>query len=103
MTVVGAERTQTRLRAADELAPSPPGNGPLSLHSTMPGYAPSPLRPAPAAAARLGVATVLVKDESSRLGLPSFKILGASWAIARALAGDGAGGCAQLLRVAEER
>ena len=28
---------------------------------------------------------VLVKDESSRLGLPSFKILGASWAIHRAL------------------
>jgi diaminopropionate ammonia-lyase len=28
---------------------------------------------------------VLVKDESSRLGLPSFKILGASWAVCRAL------------------
>jgi diaminopropionate ammonia-lyase len=31
---------------------------------------------------------VLVKDESSRLGLPSFKILGASWAAHRALAGQ---------------
>jgi len=33
----------------------------------------------------LGVGQVLLKDESSRLGLPAFKILGASWAIYRAL------------------
>jgi diaminopropionate ammonia-lyase len=32
----------------------------------------------------LGVGEVLLKDESSRLGLPAFKILGASWAIYRA-------------------
>ena len=36
-------------------------------------------------AARLGVAEALVKDESQRLGLPSFKVLGASWAVYRAL------------------
>ena len=35
---------------------------------------------------------VYVKDESSRLGLPAFKVLGASWAIARTLAGRDAGG-----------
>jgi len=51
----------------------------------MPGYAPSALRPAPAAANALGVAEVLVKDESARLGLPAFKVLGASWAVYRAL------------------
>src|SRR6185436_20684730 len=85
MSVVGAERTLTELRAADALRPRPPSGGPLSLHATMPGYAPAPLRRAPAAAERLGVAAVFVKDESSRLGLPSFKILGASWAICRAL------------------
>jgi diaminopropionate ammonia-lyase len=101
MSVAGAERTLTQLRAADELAAAAPSAGPLSLHSTMPGYAPSPLRLAPHTAARLGVATVLVKDESSRLGLPSFKILGASWAIARALAGDGVAGFEGLLRVAD--
>jgi len=33
----------------------------------------------------LGVGEVLLKDESNRLGLPAFKILGASWAIYRAL------------------
>ncbi|MFG1955780.1 diaminopropionate ammonia-lyase [Micromonospora sp. NPDC048830] len=57
----------------------------LAFHRAWPGYQPTPLRAAPHAAARLGVASVLVKDESSRLGLPSFKILGASWATYRAL------------------
>lgn len=30
---------------------------------------------------------MFVKDESARLGLPAFKVLGASWAVHRALAG----------------
>ena len=51
----------------------------------MPGYAPTPLVNARAAADALGVARVWVKDESSRLGLPAFKVLGASWAIHREL------------------
>jgi diaminopropionate ammonia-lyase len=37
----------------------------------------------PALAQELGVARVFVKDESSRLGLPAFKVLGASWAACR--------------------
>jgi diaminopropionate ammonia-lyase len=65
------------------LGPPPPG--PLAFHRTLPGYAPTPLVEAPAAAAALRVRRVLVKDESSRLGLPSFKVLGASWAIHRGL------------------
>ena len=40
---------------------------------------------APKLAGALGVGKVFVKDESSRLGLPAFKILGASWAVYRAL------------------
>ncbi|MCL4421759.1 MAG: diaminopropionate ammonia-lyase [Actinobacteria bacterium] len=36
-------------------------------------------------AGELGLGHVLIKDESSRLGLPSFKMLGASWAVYRAL------------------
>ncbi|KHL04079.1 hypothetical protein LK10_07415 [Sinomonas humi] len=51
----------------------------------MPGYAPTPLIEVPALAERWGVASVWVKDESSRLGLPAFKVLGASWAVNRAL------------------
>jgi diaminopropionate ammonia-lyase len=70
---------------AGPLAPGPPPAGPLAFHRTLPGYAPTPLVEAPAAAAALGVERVLVKDESSRLGLPSFKVLGASWATYRAL------------------
>ena len=71
------------LAGAVEVGPAP--DGPLAFHRSLPGYAPTPLVDAPAAAAALGVARVLVKDESSRLGLPAFKILGASWAIHRAL------------------
>jgi diaminopropionate ammonia-lyase len=60
----------------------------LEFHRSLRGYEPTPLVAAPAAARALGVARVLVKDESSRLGLPSFKILGASWAAHRALSGQ---------------
>jgi diaminopropionate ammonia-lyase len=65
--------------------PSDPGD-PLAFHRLLPGYAPTPLRAAPGLAAALGIAQVWVKDESSRMELPAFKILGASWAVARALA-----------------
>ena len=58
----------------------PETRAPAVAHASLPGYAPTPLRSCPGLAARLGVGTVLVKDESLRLGLPSFKILGASWA-----------------------
>ena len=70
---------------AGPLDAAPPPSGPLAFHRSLPGYAATPLVDAPAAAAALGVRRVLVKDESSRLGLPSFKVLGASWAIHRAL------------------
>jgi diaminopropionate ammonia-lyase len=57
-----------------------PSDGARAFHRSLPGYAPTPLVPAPTLAAELGVGRVLVKDESSRLGLPAFKVLGASWA-----------------------
>ncbi|MFC6884970.1 MULTISPECIES: pyridoxal-phosphate dependent enzyme [Actinomadura] len=56
-----------------------------AFHRSLPGYAPTPLLETPALASELGVAHVFVKDESSRLGLPAFKILGASWGVYRAL------------------
>lgn len=58
----------------------------LDVHRRLPGYAPTPLTECAAVADALGLGTVWVKDESSRLGLPSFKILGASYATYRALA-----------------
>lgn len=58
------------------------------FHASFAGYAPTPLHDVPALAAELGLGKVLVKDESARLGLPAFKILGASWAIARLLGTD---------------
>ncbi|HEY7859716.1 MAG TPA: diaminopropionate ammonia-lyase [Candidatus Nanopelagicales bacterium] len=57
----------------------------LAFHRTLDGYAPTPLVDLPSLASQLGVGHVLAKDESSRLGLPAFKALGASWAIHRAL------------------
>lgn len=56
-----------------------------AFHQSLPGYAPTPLVDLPALASELGVGRVLVKDESSRLGLPAFKVLGASWACSQVL------------------
>jgi diaminopropionate ammonia-lyase len=61
---------------------------PAAFHAALPGYAPTPLVDIPALAAELRVGRVLVKDESSRLGLPAFKILGVSWAVHRFIARD---------------
>ncbi|MGI8422237.1 MAG: pyridoxal-phosphate dependent enzyme [Gaiellaceae bacterium] len=63
----------------------PPSGEAASFHAALAGYRPTPLRPLAEVAAELGVAEVWLKDESNRLGLPSFKILGASWAAERAL------------------
>jgi diaminopropionate ammonia-lyase len=56
-----------------------------AFHRRLPGYESTPLRDMPALAEACGVGRVLVKDETSRLGLPAFKILGASWATYRVL------------------
>ena len=54
-------------------------------HRRMPAYRATTLYDCPELARRCGVGRVLVKAETQRLGLPSFKILGASWATYRAL------------------
>ena len=58
---------------------------PRAFHARLPAFEPTPLVEAPALATALGVAEVAVKDESRRLGLPAFKMLGASWATFRSL------------------
>ncbi|MCA9852577.1 MAG: PLP-dependent lyase/thiolase, partial [Dehalococcoidia bacterium] len=56
-----------------------------AFHRRLPGYAPGQLVSLPEVAADLGLASLHAKDESSRFGLPAFKILGASWATYRLL------------------
>lgn len=70
-----------------ENVPDPTGQDrPIDFHRRLPGYAETPLVEAPALAETLGVGRVYVKDETERFGLPSFKVLGASWAAYAALA-----------------
>ncbi|KAK4451343.1 tryptophan synthase beta subunit-like PLP-dependent enzyme [Podospora aff. communis PSN243] len=64
---------------------SPTRLTPHDFHRQLPFYNLAPLHSLPAVAASLGLSHVLVKDESSRFGLPAFKILGASWAFYRAV------------------
>ncbi|KAH8649685.1 tryptophan synthase beta subunit-like PLP-dependent enzyme [Tricladium varicosporioides] len=58
----------------------------LEFHTKSPLYHPTPLISLPKIAEEVGVREVFVKDESERCGLPSFKILGASWATHCAIA-----------------
>ena len=60
----------------------PRGNTqPIAFHRTMPGYAPTPVIEMPDLARTYRVARIAVKNEQERLGLPSFKALGSSWAL----------------------
>jgi diaminopropionate ammonia-lyase len=54
----------------------------LSLWGLCPAAAPTPLQEVPALAAELDVAALWLKDERERMGLGSFKALGAVYAIA---------------------
>lgn len=49
------------------------------FHINLPGFQVTPLVPLDDLAVDLGVKRVFVKDESKRVDLPAFKILGASW------------------------
>lgn len=57
-----------------------------AFHEQLPGAQPTKLLALDSLAKELGVKCVYLKDERSRYGLPSFKILGASWGAYRALA-----------------
>jgi diaminopropionate ammonia-lyase len=57
------------------------GNRPISFHRTIPGYERTPVVEMPEVARRCEVARITVKNEQERLGLPSFKALGSSWAL----------------------
>jgi diaminopropionate ammonia-lyase len=69
--------------AGGRIAPAP--TEPRAFHRALAGYAPTPLIASPSLAAELGIAELHVKLETDRLGLPSFKVMGASWATMEAL------------------
>lgn len=63
----------------------PPNPNIRPYHQSLPLYQVTPLVSLPHIAKQLSISTLLLKDESHRLGLPAFKILGASWATAQAI------------------
>lgn len=84
-TVDRRERIFTNPRPMTTIENGSTDFDPLAFHRRLPGYKPSPLREATTIARDLGLDRLWVKDESSRMGLPAFKILGASWAVFRSL------------------
>ena len=79
------------MRALVNAAPRPgavaaPVADAAAFHASLPGYAPTPVHDLVTIADELGLSAVGLKDESDRLGLPAFKVLGASWAVERLLA-----------------
>ncbi|MEO0679728.1 MAG: pyridoxal-phosphate dependent enzyme [Pseudomonadota bacterium] len=68
--------------ADTDLLPSRDAGAVAALLALCPAAAETPLRDAPALARRAGIAALRLKDESPRMGLGSFKALGAAYAIA---------------------
>lgn len=57
------------------------------FHAGFAEYTPTPLVNLPGLASYMGLGSVRIKDESTRFGLKAFKVLGASYAMGRYLAG----------------
>ena len=62
-----------------------PSQAPLAFHRSLPDFAATPLKAVPALSHAWGCGSVWLKLETERLGLPSYKILGAAWAAHRLL------------------
>ena len=88
MTDLGVPRAVVNPRRNPVAVPAPAGPEVQAFHEQLAGYEPTPLHQLSDLAADLGVAAVLLKDESERIGLPAFKVLGASWAVERTLRAD---------------
>lgn len=78
MTVTAPEIIDNPMRRP--ISPLVGDESPTAFHRKLAGYRPTPLYDLTALAAELDLGHLYVKDESSRLGLPAFKVLGASWA-----------------------
>lgn len=75
--------TVTTSAAVDRVLPPNIGHIARSFHRQIPGYKMSPLKGLSRLAAMLGLGGIWVKDESVRLTLNSFKVLGGSFAMYR--------------------
>ncbi|WP_425050841.1 pyridoxal-phosphate dependent enzyme [Psychromarinibacter sp. S121] len=75
--------------ALDAPMPADDPTGVAGLLANCPAHAATPLIDAAPLATRTGVASVSIKDERNRMGLGSFKALGAAYAIAREAAAQG--------------
>ncbi|MBN1681134.1 MAG: diaminopropionate ammonia-lyase [Anaerolineae bacterium] len=69
--------------AVNEIIPAGISRLTRSFHRQIPGYRISPLKSLPNLAAMMGLGGIWVKDESVRLTLNSFKVLGGSFAMYR--------------------
>jgi diaminopropionate ammonia-lyase len=69
---------------ADVPFPSTDAEAPLALLRRCPAAGETPLLEAPALASEAGVGALWIKDERARMGLGSFKALGAAYVIAHA-------------------
>lgn len=57
----------------------------IAFHKTFPNYFPTPLTTLNGLSQKLGISKIWLKDESHRFGLKAFKVLGASYAVAKYL------------------
>jgi diaminopropionate ammonia-lyase len=82
---------QYRGKGLQSLPPTPGADAQAVglLLAQCPKHVPTPLLDCPDLAAMAGVATLTIKDERGRMGLGSFKALGAAYAIAREAAAVG--------------
>lgn len=84
MKVLTEVDQRERIRYVDRQRPlngANPSRDAQRFHQRLEGYAPTRLIDAPGIAAELCLSRLWVKDESSRFGLPAFKIMGASWSV----------------------
>ena len=87
MTIEKGTQVYENQSAADWTFPGDASSAAATnFHRHQMGARPTPLISLDKLAERHGLGAVLLKDETSRLGLPAFKILGASWACYRAVA-----------------
>jgi diaminopropionate ammonia-lyase len=88
----GVERDRPYGEAERAILSVAAGREALTTIKAWPGYAPTPLLSLEAMADETGVAAVLLKDESRRFELQSFKALGGAYAVERLARERGAGG-----------